>query len=327
MRRAFFTAAVCAAVLFSAPANAADLSAGAIEKAEPAVTPPDEKDIDPALIRLQILLDRSRFSPGVIDGHAGDNVSKAIRAFEEANGLPADGQPDTALLQKLVVEDSAPVLKRYRITKKDAAGPFVKKIPETLEDKAKLKRLSYTSPRELLAEKFHMDEDLLAALNPDARFGKAGTEITVADVRSREEPGIVTRIDVLKGQGALKAYDETGNLVAFYPASIGSAGMPSPSGIHMVSAIAPRPRYYYNPKDLHFSGVKSKNLIEIAAGPNNPVGSVWIDLTEPTYGIHGTPDPELISKSESHGCVRLTNWDAEELAKMVKKGTAVEFKD
>lgn len=327
MRRASFTAAVFAAVLFSASAHAAELTADSIEKAEPAATMPDAKAIDPALIRLQILLDRSRFSPGVIDGHEGDNVSKAIRAFEEANGLEADGKPDTTLLQKLTADDSAPVLKRYTISKKDASGPFIKKIPEKLEDQAKLKRLSYTSPRELLAEKFHMDEDLLAALNPDVRFGKAGTEIVVADVKSREQPESVTRIEVLKGQGALKAYDDKSNLVAFYPASIGSEGMPSPSGIHKVSAIAPRPKYYYNPKDLHFSGVKTKDLLEIAAGPNNPVGSVWIDLTEPTYGIHGTPDPEMISKSESHGCVRLTNWDAEELAKMVKKGAEVEFKD
>jgi lipoprotein-anchoring transpeptidase ErfK/SrfK len=327
MRIAALTAAVFAAVSFSAPVHAAELDSKAIENAEPAAAATASDAADPALIRLQILLDRSRFSPGVIDGHDGDNLQKAIRAYEEANGLDVDGKPDPALLQKLTAEDTAPVLKRYKISKEDAAGPFVKEIPDKLEDMTKLKRLSYRTPRELLAEKFHMDEDLLAALNPDAGFGEAGTEITVADVKSRDEPERVTRIEVLKSLGGLNAYDDNSDLVAFYPASIGSAGMPSPSGIHKVRAIAPRPKYYYDPKQLNFSGVETKELLEIAAGPNNPVGSVWIDLAEPTYGIHGTPDPELIAKSESHGCVRLTNWDAEELSKMVKKGTEVEFKD
>ena len=239
----------------------------------------------------------------------------------------ADGKPDEKLLATLTTEDGKPVLQRYTLSEKDVKGPFLKEVPKKLEDMAKLKHLSYTSPRELLTEKFHMDEDLLAALNPGADFSQAGTQITVAQVKTRGEKDSVTRIEIDKGAGSLSAFDDKDELVAFYPASIGSSDMPSPTGTHKVRAIAPEPIYYYNPKELNFSGVKAEGLLEIAAGPNNPVGTVWIDLTEPTYGIHGTPEPSLIAKSESHGCVRLTNWDAEELAKMVKTGATVTFNE
>lgn len=304
-------------------ALAAELSADQVEQAQSFST--EAHKIVPAMIRLQVLLDRSRFSPGVIDGLDGENVKKAIAAYEKANGL--EGADDAKLLSALAAEDSKPVLQRYVISGKDVQGPFLEEVPKTLEDMAKLDHLSYTSPRELLAEKFHMDEDLLKTLNPGADFARAGTEITVAVVKTRGEKETVTRIEIDKGQGALYAYDEGDKLVAFYPASIGSEGKPSPTGTHAVRAVAPDPKYYYNPKELSFSGVETKDLLEIAAGPNNPVGTVWIDLTEPTYGIHGTPEPSLIAKTESHGCVRLTNWDAEELSKMVKKGTTVTFKE
>jgi lipoprotein-anchoring transpeptidase ErfK/SrfK len=309
--------AIAAALLLCIPhhALAAELTAAAIEQARDFL-PAGDKQIDPAMIRLQVLLDRSRFSPGVIDGLAGENVAKAIAAYEEANGLEPDGQPDAALLDALTKEDDAPVLTRHDITAEEVSGPFIDEVPRKLEDQA--------------AEKFHMDEDLLAALNPGADFSAKGTVITVADVRQREvedQKGTVSRIEIDKAKGALSAYDDDGKLAAFYPASIGSGSMPSPSGTHAVRTIAVEPKYYYNPEELNFSGVEAEGLLEIAAGPNNPVGTVWIDLTEPSYGIHGTPEPSLIAKTESHGCVRLTNWDAEELSRMVKKGTAVTFRE
>jgi lipoprotein-anchoring transpeptidase ErfK/SrfK len=310
-------------VLLFPPMAKAEILAEDVETAETFAEAGEA--IDPALIRLQVLLDRSRFSPGVIDGLHGDNVAKAIRAYEQANGLDPDGKPDEALLSKLTSQDEEPVLTRYAIKSEDVDGPFLDSVPEKLEDMAKLDSLSYTSPRELLAEKFHMDEDLLEALNPGADFSKAGSEITVARVSQREAEETVTRIEIDKVKGALFAYGEDDELAAFYPATIGSEGMPSPTGTHEVRAIASEPKYYYNPEKLNFSGVEAEGLLEIAAGPNNPVGSVWIDLTEETYGIHGTPEPSLIAKTQSHGCVRLTNWDAEELSKMVKKGTSVTF--
>lgn len=237
----------------------------------------------------------------------------------------ADGKPDEKLLATLAAEDGKPVLQRYTVSEKDVTGPFLKEVPQKREDMTKLEHLSYTSPRELVAEKFHMDEDLLAALNPGADFSQAGTQITVAQVKTRGEKDSVTRIEIDKGAGSLSAFDDKDQLVAFYPAAIGSSDMPSPTGTHKVRAIAPEPIYDYNPKELNFSGVKAEGLLEIAAGPNNPVGTVWIDLTEPTYGIHGTPEPSLIAKSESHCCVRLTNWGAEELAAMVRTGATVTF--
>jgi lipoprotein-anchoring transpeptidase ErfK/SrfK len=310
-------------ILLCPPVARAEIAAEDVETAQSFTQ--EGEAIDPALIRLQVLLDRSRFSPGVIDGLHGDNVAKAIEAYEQANGLDADGKPDEALLSKLTSEDEEPVLTRYAIKSEDVDGPFLDSVPEKLEDMAKLDSLSYTSPRELLAEKFHMDEDLLEALNPGADFSKAGTEITVARVSQREAKETVTRIEIDKAKGALFAYGEGDELTAFYPATIGSGDMPSPTGTHEVRAVASDPKYYYDPEKLNFSGVEAEGLLEIAAGPNNPVGSVWIDLTEETYGIHGTPEPSLIAKSQSHGCVRLTNWDAEELSKMVKKGTSVTF--
>ncbi len=308
------------------PANADELDSNSIETAAPAENPDPEK-IDPGLVRLQVLLDRSRYSPGVIDGHFGDNVSRAIAAFELANGLNSDGKPDPQMWEKLVSGDSKPVLTRYQISDKEANGPFLESKPEKLEDMAALKRLSFSSPREALAEKFHMDEQLLDALNPGVDFARAGTDIIVAVVKQRDEPKSIARIEVSKSSGSLRAYKDDGTEAVFYPASIGSFSTPSPSGTHKVRTIAPDPVYYYNPKELDFDTVETDEPFEIAAGPNNPVGSVWIDLTEKGYGIHGTPEPSLISKSESHGCVRLTNWDAEELSRMVRTGTVVEFKD
>jgi lipoprotein-anchoring transpeptidase ErfK/SrfK len=292
-----------------------------------------------AMLKAQILLDRARFSPGVIDGQDGENVRKALAAFEGERGLNADGQLDPETWVKLTETSSDPVLVEYTITKDDVDGPFEKKIPDQFEAMAELSRLPYTGPAEHLAEKFHVTEELLKALNPKKPLDAAGTKILVPNVLDvadkdpaaakalrKEAKGLVGRIEVQKNARALKAFDKEGKLVAFYPASIGSDEKPAPSGEHTVRAIAENPTYTYNP-DYKFKGVKADKKLTIKPGPNNPVGAVWIDLSVESFGIHGTPEPRKVGKSYSHGCVRLTNWDVKELARMVEKGTTVTFLD
>jgi lipoprotein-anchoring transpeptidase ErfK/SrfK len=169
-----------------------------------------------------------------------------------------------------------------------------------------------------------MSPKLLAALNPGADYA-AGRTVTVTVPRPPPTGGEVTRIEVDRAARVVRAFDAAGKLAAVYPASVGSADMPAPSGTWAVRAVAPAPVYYYDPSRLNFGQAEAPGKLKVAAGPNNPVGSTWIDLTKDTYGIHGTPDPETIGKQQSHGCVRLTNWDAAELGKAVKKGAVVAF--
>jgi lipoprotein-anchoring transpeptidase ErfK/SrfK len=279
------------------------------------------KGLSAPLLKAQVLLDRARFSPGSIDGRDGDNFRRALAAFAEARSLKEGPE-----LWAKLGEDAEPALTTYTVTDADVKGPFLEKIPAKMEDEAKLDRLSYTSPRELLAEKFHMDEDLLVALNPGKSFDKAGETLVVVGVRPPEgEAQKIGRIEVDKAKRQLRALAEDGALVAVYPASIGSSEKPAPEGTHKVQAVAQNPTYTYNP-DYKFKGVKAKEKFVIKPGPNNPVGSVWIDLDIESFGIHGTPEPDKVGKSYSHGCVRLTNWDVADLARRVKKGTPVEFK-
>jgi lipoprotein-anchoring transpeptidase ErfK/SrfK len=288
---------------------------------------PTEDAASPVVLKAQALLDRIRFSPGVIDGREGDNFSKAVAAFEKAHGLKADGKLDEEMWSKLMeVAPREPVMVEYTIEEEDIQGPFAKEIPEEFEKLPDLERLSYRGPKELLAEKFHMDEDLLEEMNPDARFDRAGTKIVVANPASPGKPDVKgDKIEVDKATGLVRLLDSEGKPVAVYPASIGSEEKPAPSGTHEVKAVAKNPVYTYDP-DYKFKGVKADKAFKIKPGPNNPVGTVWIDLSAESYGIHGTPEPAKVGKVASHGCVRLTNWDAEELATLVKKGMPVEFK-
>jgi lipoprotein-anchoring transpeptidase ErfK/SrfK len=297
--------------------------ATAIDEAAFSAQLADPKARRDLLVRAQVLLDRAHFSPGVIDGQDGENLKNAIAAYERAHGLPEDGALDVQLWDKLTA-DSGPVLTDYVITEADVKGPFTPDIPKDYAQMAKLERLAYASPLEALAERFHMDTRLLQALNPGADFAAAGTRIVVAYPAREALPTKVATVEVDKGRKQVRAYDATGALVAAYPATVGSQDLPTPSGELTVTAVAPSPTWTYDPTKLSF-GDKAAGKLTIKAGPNNPVGAVWIDLSKPTYGIHGAPEPRLVGKAASHGCVRLTNWDAVQLSKAVAKGTRVVF--
>lgn len=307
-----------AAVASSSPqAQAIDAAAF-----DPAVVDPEASK--KALIRAQVLLDRAHLSPGVIDGRPGTNLALAIEAFQAGKGLPVTGKLDKVVWDALVAADGGPVMTDYVITAEDVAGPFTPNIPkEDYEAMAKLPALGYGSTAEALAERFHMDETLLRALNPDADFAVAGTSIIVTAAGPDTLSGKVARIEIDKARGQVRAFDDKSVQLAVYPATVGSTERPAPVGEWAVNTVAPRPTYTYDPSRLTFG--KPKGKLTIKAGPNNPVGSTWIDLTKDTFGIHGTPDPKLVNKRASHGCVRLTNWDAAELGSAVLKGAKVVF--
>lgn len=279
---------------------------------------------DPAIARAQILLDRANFSPGVIDGLGGDNTRQAIAAFEKAAGLPEDGVLDAEVFQRLTAGDNGRVTADYTITTADLSGPFIGQVPSDLQAMSKLTTVGYATPLEALAEKFHMTEGLLRALNPDVDFGKAGQKIVVASVAQTDLAADVARIVVDKAERSVRAYDANDQLLAFYPATIGSSARPAPSGDLSVVGVAPEPNYTYDPDRVSYD--RGDRKVIVPPGPNNPVGSVWIDLSRDTYGIHGTPDPSKVGKTFSSGCVRLTNWDAEQLASRVKPGVRVVFR-
>ncbi|HVR71560.1 MAG TPA: L,D-transpeptidase [Vicinamibacteria bacterium] len=259
-------------------------------------------------LRLQVLLDRVHFSPGEIDGRDGENTLRALESHrrERGGGLEAD---------------TSPHLVDYTVTAQDLAGPFTPEIPEDMMRKARLKALDYTSALEALGERFHASPSLLRALNPQATFTRAGERIRVPNVHT-DPPGKAARV-VVDGSGPwVAALDAQGRTLAVYSATAGSERDPLPLGDWKINGVSRLPVFNYNP-DLFWNADESHAKARIPPGPNNPVGVVWIDLSKPHYGIHGTPEPSTIGKTQSNGCIRLTNWDADELAGMVAAGTPV----
>src|SRR5262249_51114840 len=270
MKLRLFTLGACLALMAASEAQAAapsGLDPDTVNQATYSRQGPRSRARTPLMVKLQVLLDRAQFSPGLIDGRPGSNVTQAIAAYEAEHGMKADGKLDEAVLQKLTESDGDPILEDYTITGEDVKGPFVKHIPKKLEEMAKLDKLSYTSPKELLAEKFHIDEQLLQALNPKADLAKAGTNIVVPKLVKDRKEEKVGRIEVDKKEKAVRAFDKDGKLVAFYPATIGSTEKPAPDGTYRVRAVAENPTYNYDPRYLSFKGVETTEKFKIAPGP------------------------------------------------------------
>ena len=270
------------------------------------------------MLATQVLVDRAGFSPGEIDGRGGANTEKAIDAYQRTTG---------SRVGDLIVASQEPATISYTITSEDAATPLVRSIPRDMMAKARLKRLGYSSRLEMLAERFHASPALLKRLNPRLRLGP-GDQIVVPNVKvvtdaeGKPLPDVV--VHVSKSVSTLWVTDGAGKTIMHAPVTSGSERDPLPIGMWTVTAVARNPPFNYNP-DLFWDADPKHAKARIAPGPNNPVGVVWVDIDKPHYGIHGTPEPSTIGRTESHGCVRLTNWDALRLAAMVGKGTKVEF--
>ena len=281
----------------------------------------------PDVVRLQVLLDAAGFSPGIMDGHWGRNSVTALRSFQAASRLRVTGVLDEPTLRAL--DDAAggrAAVTQYTVTADDVKGPF-RRIPETAYAQAELDCLCYESAAEALAERFHSTPALLAQLNGGAalRDVRAGRTLCVPDVRRPATAGTVARLVVSKRGGFTQGVAADGRILFHFPSTLGNQYDPSPTGGFTVTRVALDPDFHYNPK-LYAEVPDWKEDALLPPGPNSPVGVVWIALSEPHYGIHGTPDPETIGYANSHGCVRLTNWDARWLAEHVAEGTRVEFR-
>jgi lipoprotein-anchoring transpeptidase ErfK/SrfK len=293
--------------------------------------PPDHD----LILAAQVMLDAAGFSPGEIDGRAGSNFKRAVSAFQHSQGLSVSGRIDDATTERLrqgFTQQAAVVT--YTVTDADVAGPFQPDIPADLVEQSKLASLDYRNPLEALAEKFHASPALLQSLNPGQSFTRAGEPIMVPNVTPSEagEAGSrlsggrtnATRIVVTKRTSALTVEDSNGNVLFFAPVTTGSQHDPLPIGKWKVTGVEQMPAFHYNP-DLFWDANPSHSKAKIPAGPNNPVGVAWIDLSKPHYGIHGTPEPSKIGHVQSHGCVRMTNWDVRRVLEWAKPGMLVVF--
>jgi lipoprotein-anchoring transpeptidase ErfK/SrfK len=337
----------------SAPAPAV---ATASSQATPAAAAPpaDSEQLRPAnqpetrpVMQQQVVLDRLGFSPGVIDGREGTSLTVALRGLQRANGLPETGRVDAPTRAALAQWDRIPSTRTITIDAAFAAGPFTGPVPHEPEAQARLATLGYADLTEKLAERFHTTADTIRALNPAPGFApRAGARIVVPNVgggpvgeNASDDAGWratlaslgvagdqprAARVVVDKSEKVLMAYDANDRLIAQFPATIGSRHDPLPLGQWEIRGVEHNPPFHYNPA-LFWDAAPGGRRLTLPPGPNGPVGVVWIDLSKEHYGIHGTPEPQTIGRSESHGCIRLTNWDAARLAQMVRAGVVATF--
>jgi lipoprotein-anchoring transpeptidase ErfK/SrfK len=294
-----------------------------------AQAPPRVTGAPDMVLSAQVMLDAAGFSPGEIDGRPGQNFTRALAAFQQSRGLRVASRPDQATMDRLREEfkQQSPLLS-YTVTDADVAGAFQPEIPKDLVEQSKLASLDYRNPLEALAERFHASPALLQSLNAGQTFARAGEMILVPNVSSSaatpsRAEGV--RIAVTKKTSALTVEDAKGRVLFFAPVTTGSQHDPLPLGRWSVTAVQQSPAFHYNP-DLFWDANPTHSKARIAPGPNNPVGVAWIDINKPHYGIHGTPEPSTVGHVQSHGCVRMTNWDVQRVAAWVKRGTVVIFR-
>ncbi len=305
------------------PPVAQPIPIGAIHGAPARALPLDANVLTTERIAAyQVALERVHFSCGFIDGDQGMRTQRMLRAFQASRGLPVTGFLDPAT-RAAIGEPGEPFL-TYTVKAEDIASIMPK--PPTWRDKAKAARLGYNDIWELLAEKFHCTRAYLKALNREVATPVAGTEIIGPKVFPASPLPHAASLRIYLGETSLEALDAGGKVIAFFPCSIAKDKNKRPHGLLTVKVLDDHPDYTFDPA-LFVDAAKAEGIthkMRIPPGPRNPVGTTWVGLSLPGYGIHGTPDPEAISRTQSHGCFRLANWNAEKVLKMVTIGTPVD---
>jgi lipoprotein-anchoring transpeptidase ErfK/SrfK len=296
---------------------------GAIHGAPARALPLDPNKLDTERIAAyQVALERIHFSCGFIDGDQGMRTQRMLRAFQAAHGLPVTGFLDQPT-RDAIGEPGEPFL-TYTVTVNDVASIMPR--PTSWMAKSKVSRLGYNDIWELLAEKFHGTRGYLKDLNPGVTTPTAGTEVIGPKVYPAAPIPQAASLRILLSETSLEALNADGQVIAFFPCSIAKDKNKRPHGLLTVKVVDPNPDYTFDPA-LFADAAKAEGITHkmvLPPGPRNPVGTTWIGLSLPGYGIHGTPDPEAISRTQSHGCFRLANWNAEKVLKMVRVGTPVD---